>query len=208
MKISRRHALKDFAYIASVGIFVPRAAAQVLNSPNRLGLLTRQTEVAVSTKVLQQSQTASDTDLNVGENGPDRTYSLTQFTASSSYTLTEADFQLRKTASAAQTIDARIFSNNAGPNDPNALLATSTNTLAASTIVADTYYAFTFSGFALTNGTIYWIGMKATPIDGAQFPIWRAIAGSGRTEFGDATATSWSQYTGNPHAGTYKLYSG
>lgn len=201
--ISRRQAVERIWKATLFGIFIPEfVEAQVFVKGNP------RMPINGASETLQQSQTSSDTDLNVGENGPDRTFSLTQITAASTYTITKLEFQLRKTASAAQTIDARIFSDNSVPNDPLALLATSTNTLAASTIVADTYYRFTFSGLPFVSGTKYWIGMKATPIDGGQFPIWRAIQGSGRTEYGDVSASTWSQYTGNPHAGTYKIYSG
>lgn len=200
--MTRRNFLKNAA-----GLFVPACFGIVRSAKAQQFFYNHPGGISAgSGDSIIQSSTTSDSNIDVGENGPDRTFVATQITAAQTFTATSFDVQLRKNAGA-QTISAIIYSNVAtSGGQPNTTLGTSTNTLSASTIVDDTYYSFTFSpGISLTSGTLYWLGLTATPINSSQFPLWRAISGSGRTEY-SGSAIAWGLYGTGLFVCTYKLW--
>lgn len=78
--------------------------------------------------------------------------------AGSSYTLTRVDFNLAKSGSPTQTISAFIYSATASPGTPSTLIATASNTVAASGLSGSgAYETFNFPNTSITSGTWYYV---------------------------------------------------
>lgn len=92
------------------------------------------------------------------------TYFGGRFVASSSYTLTKIEFYVPSIQGTPnQTLKCYIYSKTGdtpSTDQPNALLATATNTIDASTVAGDSWIAFTFAGLSLTNASGYWVVIK------------------------------------------------
>ena len=142
------------------------------------------------------------------------TYVGTLVAPASSYTATRLEFHLKKTGAGGNTITAEIWSatGSAGSETPDALLATSTTTVAASGVSATKgFVAFDFSGQAIASGTKYFFVMK-TPTPGDTSNYYNLTLGSSynttnfQTEKADATPT-WSEANGG-RGGYCRSYSG
>jgi len=142
------------------------------------------------------------------------TYVGTLVAPASSYTATRLEFYLKKTGTGGGTITAEIWSatGSAGSETPNALLATSTTTVAASGVSATKgFVAFDFAGQALASGTKYFFVMKTpTPGDGSNYYNLTLGSSYNTTNFetvkADATPT-WSEANGG-RGGYCRSYSG
>lgn len=97
---------------------------------------------------------------------------------------------LLKSGSPVGNITAYIYSE--GSSVPGSVLATSTTTLAASTLTgSEAVYAFTFN-FSPVSGTTYWVALNNSVIDAANFVLVRIDGGSsGGALFQSANGTSW-----------------
>lgn len=85
------------------------------------------------------------------------------FIPASSYTVTRVDVPLKIRAGAPLTspVSAYIYSNNAGV--PGTSIGAALSTIQPLLTSAYTYYAFNFTGVALTSGTTYWLVLQTTP---------------------------------------------
>jgi len=142
------------------------------------------------------------------------TYVGTLVAPASSYTATRLEFHLKKTGTGGDTITAEIWSatGSAGSETPDALLATSTTTVAASAVSATKgFVAFDFAGQAIASGTKYFFVMK-TPTTGDASNYYNFTLGSSynttnfETDKADATPT-WSTANGG-RGGYCRSYSG
>lgn len=136
------------------------------------------------------------------------TYVGTLVAPSSSYTATRLEFYLKKTGTGGGTITAEIWSatGSSGSETPDALLATSTTTVAASGVSATKgFVAFDFAGQAIASYNKYFFVMK-TPTTGDNSNYYDLTLGSSynttnfETVRGDATPT-WA--VGNGGRGGY-----
>ncbi len=142
------------------------------------------------------------------------TYVGTLVAPASSYTATRLEFYLKKTGTGGGTITAEIWSatGSAGSETPDALLATSTTTVAASGVSAtEDWISFDFAGQAIASGTNYFFVMK-TPTPGDTSNYYKFTLGSSynttnfETVRGDATPT-WAVANGG-RGGYCRSYSG
>ena len=123
--------------------------------------------------------------------------------AANGYTLTSIDLCLSANTGQ-QTLTAYIYSDSS--DNPGTALGTSTNTIAYGSVVTYFGNVFTFDGVELTNGTKYWIVVKAIPINGSNFIRWISDSnGSGLVRYSGASI-SWTAIYSYP--GAYKTYSG
>lgn len=137
------------------------------------------------------------------------TYIGLSWTPGSSYTITQIAPKLYKVLSAVQTLTAYIYSD--ALTVPDTVLATSTNTVDASTLSTDTtgvYTNFQFSGLALTGSTRYHLVIGCSSVDASNFVRIRYLTVGGGSEFLDldADGTSWGATTEATVQGTFKTY--
>jgi hypothetical protein len=133
-------------------------------------------------------------------------YMSSNWTASSSYTCTQLTFQVYRTGTG-QNLTCYIYSDTGSA--PNALLATSTTTITAASIVTNASFdatndvLFSFAGQAITNGTSYYAVLKVAGVDGSNRDVLNmdnGAPGTGKIVKGDATP-AWSD-----NFATRKLY--
>jgi hypothetical protein len=134
---------------------------------------------------------APNTQFNIGS-AAGLTYLATQFTASQSYTLTSFFAQLKKVGSPIGNVSAYLYSDSA--NTPGALLATSSTTLAASTLgAAFTPQSFTFAGYSIVSATKYWVVLFSSVIDASNHPAWGTNSSdTGTGTFKAQTPPTWT----------------
>jgi hypothetical protein len=154
-------------------------------------LLTSWTsEVIGSGTGVKEQQTTANQTVTVFKY-PSRTYAATQFTASSTYDLSQIEVNLSKVASPTMNITCYLYSDNS--YNPTTLLATSSTTLAASTITNAAYHAFTFDqSFEVQSGTAYWIVLKGSAVNETNHVSWNSMS-SGGDVMGDEDGTgAWA----------------
>lgn len=136
--------------------------------------------------VLKDSRTSGSTAIGLST-GVEKYCST--FTAGSDYTMTKMEVVLYRSSVPSGNISLKIYSPNASKL-PNTLLATSTNTIDASTLTTTpTYYTFNFSGLALTNGTQYVFSIE--PTNKNYIITYVALSISGQTT-GYWTGSAWT----------------
>jgi len=143
--------------------------------------------------------------------GNDNTGGAGRFTADANYTLTKAAFCCHSvTLSPTHTLTGKIYSktsDTAYEDEPNALLATSTNTVDASTLVAGVYFEFLFAGLALTSGEDYWAFCETNGTDASNYFNLRYDSTGSGSRVSRYIAGTW--YNVDTSAEMYlKLYSG
>lgn len=123
-------------------------------------------------------------------------YFGSKWTVGSSYTCCALRVYIRKHGSPTSTLTAYIYSNNATPNpdEPNASIGTSTNTLTASDVTTSwTEFVFTFSGVSLTNANINWQVLVANTVNADNYYEWYCCttdtAGAARGSDGSSWAS-------------------
>lgn len=115
-------------------------------------------------------------------------YNATSFTTGSAYTLKRLTVYLKCVGTCpAVNITGYIYSDNSGA--PNTALATSTDTIAASTIGTSdyAYYPLNFTGVELSNATKYHIVLTKAYTDSENYIYW----------YIDQTESGQSVYYGN-----------
>ncbi|HYG24439.1 MAG TPA: LamG domain-containing protein [Verrucomicrobiae bacterium] len=115
---------------------------------------------------------------NLGSSGTQ--YKASKFTPASSYILEKVEGLIYANGTPSGTITGFVWADNAGV--PGTILATSTNTVDGSGITTSTsgdWYAFEFSGVALTSGTPYWFGYGSSTVNGSNF--YRILCGNAGT---------------------------
>jgi hypothetical protein len=125
--------------------------------------------VAVNDPVLKDSSGGAGGNSQAIGNISDRVYVAGAWVASSSYTLTEIQVELRKNNSPTGTLTVKLWTGSG--NVPDTLVATSATTLNATTLTSSlTYYPFVFDNEAITSATKYWVSVQtdATP-DGTHY---------------------------------------
>lgn len=159
---------------------------------------------------LQDNVGTTDSDFDSFGTTAGREYIGMSWVAGSSYTLTLVIPKMQKSGSPTQTLTGYIYSGVA--NLPGVVLATSTNTIAASSLVASPgdYIGtgFMFAGLALTNAVQYHFVMQSSANNASNFPQWRYVP-SGASGFSSFSADGalWGNDESSVQ-GTFKTYSG
>lgn len=125
--------------------------------------------------ILKDSQTETDGSTRSIGRSAGSTYAAGGFVASSSYTLHRITIFAARVLSISNLLTAYIYSaDGSTPNEPETLLATSTNTVNMNTLntTADWTAQWEFAGIALTNTTRYFIVIKATTTDWDNYVNW------------------------------------
>jgi hypothetical protein len=110
-------------------------------------------------------------------------YVATKFTAGTTGTRCKVQLTLRRSGSATGTLRVYIFAHDSGANLPStgSPLATSSNTIDASTL-GTSYGAANFDvSVSLASGTAYWVALEKSPTSGSTFVQWEGINSGGRT---------------------------
>lgn len=147
---------------------------------------------------VQKDQVAgAESDINALAADSGTTYVGGQFTAGSSYTLCAVTLRLRKVGTPTFTLNAKIYTNNAG--SPGTLVGTGSNNFSISSLTtSDGDAAFTGLSASLTSGTVYWIVIQSTgsPNDFSDYGIVSGAFGS-TTFRQSANGTTWSNGAGS-----------
>jgi hypothetical protein len=151
---------------------------------------THQILAAVSMPVVSLKEalggTGGTTDAFCSASG--REYVGSKFAASSSFSLTRADVEMKKNNSPTGDVVVEIWTHNSGADSPGTLIATSAARDASIYGAAYGYQAFSFSGVALTSGVIYWIVCFKVTASGTNYL--NINAGSGAVNRTDRSADS------------------
>lgn len=117
----------------------------------------------------------------------------TQFTTALAYALDSITLKLLKVGSPTGNINVYLYSDS-GSNTPGSLLATASETLAASSLTGSSAeYVFTFSGYSLSSATKYWTAVKSSVVDVNNWVEWSAstLDNTGLT-YASANGSSWT----------------
>lgn len=147
--------------------------------------------------VQKDQVSGAESDINALAADSGTTYVGGQFTAGSSYTLCAVTLRLRKVGTPTFTLNAKIYTNNAG--SPGTLVGTGSNNFSISSLTtSDGDASFTGLSASLTSGTVYWIVIQSTgsPNDFSNYGI---VSGAfGATTFRQsANGTTWSNGAGS-----------
>lgn len=173
-----------------------------VNVGNTTGTFSTNQYVRGNAYTLKDNDTTGGDTLGFG-NGTSSGYGG-GFTTTSAFTLKRVALDLKKVSAPTGTISCKIYSDSGG--SPNALLATSTTTIDATTLTTSfgVWYNFVFN-LALSNATKYWIQVSTTGSDGANYLQWNVQTGGGTGLY-----AAWNGSWGAPSGGgqvAYKTYS-
>jgi hypothetical protein len=160
MKSNRRQWLKRGALFVPT-IFVPRLIAQ----PRQVSdwWLEAARPVVSGCTTGRDANTADQTSVTSGNSGTYVHFAM-KVTPSASYTCCRCDLYLDRQGNPDYNLLVGLWSHNSDDNEPNALIGSESNAVAASTLNEGTETTVTFDGLsvALTASTVYWIVMRST----------------------------------------------
>jgi len=132
-----------------------------------------------------------------------RTYLSSEVVAGSDYTITKVELRMKRVdgGGSAPDIVCEIRAD-AGTKPDTPPLATSTNTVVSADVsTSQGWVTFLFTGLAVTNGTTYYIGVKASSTSATNYYTCRSGAvSSGDVQQSAAGTTTWGA------TGTRKWY--
>lgn len=122
-----------------------------------------------------------------------RTYATSEVVVSGNYTITKVELHMLRVGSGtAPDLVAEIRAD-AGTQPDTPPLATSTNTIVSADVgTSMQWVTFIFAGLAVTNGTTYYIGVKASSVDASNYYTARSGAfGTGEIRSSQLGTTTW-----------------
>ena len=150
---------------------------------------------------LEPSYTLRDTfgtdvfDGIVFANTSTRTYVTSEVVVGSDYTITKIELRMLRVDGGGVAGDLVCeIRGDTGTAPDTPPLATSTNTIVSADVsTGQVWVAFLFTGLSVTNGTHYYIGVKASSVDAANYYTGRGgVLSSGDVQNSTAGTVSWS----------------
>lgn len=198
MIMRRRSFIRDIVLLgAAPALLLPRKSQAVV--------IVQPVAVAGCATLAQDHSGANTAQFNVGS-GSSRAYAAGQFAATADRTVCRVDLPLFKSGSPTMDLYISLYSNNAAttPDEPNAIIgsehATPVNAATISAtdpIAGGTWASWTGMSWSITNTTLYFIVVRTSAQDAANFCLWpcfgASTTGAGATD-GDAVAP-WSNET-------------
>ena len=149
-----------------------------------------------SSQPQKQSQETASTVMTWMSVANDREMAAGSFRASSSYTITRIDVLLEKVGSPTATVTCKISTADGTPGSPTTtILATATNTHAASEATGATWLQYDFAGQAVVSGTDYYVQLSVpdNASSASNYLNWWASDAAGTNRgYRKETAAAWS----------------
>lgn len=148
-----------------------------------------------STYTLQETFGGDSSDSPNFADASGQTYMSSEVVAGSSYTITKIELRMRRVTAGGSAADLVCeIRADAGTKPDTPPLATSTNTVVSADVsTSQGWITFTFTGLAVTSGTHYYIGVKASSVDAAEYYTCRGGGiGSGDVQKSVAGTTTWA----------------
>lgn len=147
-----------------------------------------------ATYTLQETFGADSSDSPSFADNSARTYLSSEVVVTGNYTITRIELRMKRVTAGGSAPDIVCeIRADAGTKPDASPLATSTNTIVSADVsTSQGWIAFDFTGLAVTNGTHYYIGIKASSTNAAEYYTCRSGAiASGDVQQSAAGTTTW-----------------